>query len=141
MISRVFLQGKLVRQQQTSQAGANSGIGVALGSIDDSQMSVPVTDELDKFSLRSSQRTERLAAKQGLRFLAEVNMVTLEGSQEPVPDSSEVWVIATDSEYVFKGMTEWLSKWKVISGLNIKDYSLTCLNRITSCVRPRALTQ
>ena len=28
-------------------------------------------------------------------------------------DLDKAWVIATDSEYVVKGMTEWLQSWKV----------------------------
>ena len=34
-----------------------------------------------------------------------------EGDRSGAPDA--VWVVATDSEYVVKGMTEWLPAWKV----------------------------
>lgn len=31
----------------------------------------------------------------------------------PPTEERQSWVIATDSEYVVKGMTEWLPAWKV----------------------------
>lgn len=86
--------------------GAKAGIGVAYGESKDSQLSVPIKDDEDGYSVRSNQRAELLAAKLGLEFFAE--------SEDPFGDS-KVWIIATDSEYVAKGMTEWLPMWKVRS--------------------------
>lgn len=35
------------------------------------------------------------------------------GNFNPNEAEKKVWIIATDSEYVVKGMTEWLPTWKV----------------------------
>lgn len=88
------------------QHAAKAGVGVAYGNNEDSQLSKPITDLEDNFPLRSNQRAELYAAKLGLEFFAEADKVDTE-------DESESWIIATDSEYVVKGMTEWLPKWKV----------------------------
>ena len=69
---------------------------------------MPITDLEDDFALRSNQRAELHAAKLGLEFLAEAHRINTEPE-----DESNVWVIATDSEYVVKGMTEWLPTWRV----------------------------
>ncbi|KAL9028154.1 MAG: hypothetical protein Q9196_003436 [Gyalolechia fulgens] len=34
------------------------------------------------------------------------------GMKPPSQDLKDQWIIATDSEYVVKGMTEWLPRWK-----------------------------
>lgn len=91
---------------------STSGVGIAYGTGDDRQMSVPITDSLDPYPLRSSQRAELLAAKLGLKFLADYVLDTLKPT-ERLKDKSRSWLIATDSEYVVKGMTEWLPRWKV----------------------------
>jgi ribonuclease HI len=88
------------------QAAAKAGTGAAYGNDDSSQLSKPVTDMVDNFPLRSNQRAELCAARLGLDLVAEAR--TEECSSE-----AEVWIIATDSEYVVKGMTEWLPTWKV----------------------------
>ncbi|KAF2087069.1 ribonuclease H-like protein [Saccharata proteae CBS 121410] len=66
---------------------------------------MPITDTFDDFPIRSNQRAELCAAKAGLEFLAEVYDIKPE-------KEAEIWIIATDSEYVVKGMTEWLLTWK-----------------------------
>jgi ribonuclease HI len=58
---------------------------------------------VDNFPLRSNQRAELCAARLGVELLARTR----------VKGKAEAWIIATDSEYVVKGMTEWLPKWKV----------------------------
>ena len=40
-------------------------------------------------------------------------MVAIVQLNELGNDERKSWVIATDSEYVVKGMTEWLPAWKV----------------------------
>jgi ribonuclease HI len=54
---------------------------------------------VDNFPLRSNQRAELCAAKLGLDLVVEAR--TEEYSSE-----AEVWIIATDSEYIVKGITE-----------------------------------
>lgn len=87
---------------------AKAGIGVAYGNDDGSQLSRPITDTVDSFPLRSNQRAELCAAKLGVELLART------WTEE---SKNEAWIIATDSEYVVKGMTEWLPKWKVCIGV------------------------
>lgn len=58
---------------------------------------------VDNFPLRSNQRAELCAARLGVELLA----------RSHVKSKAEAWIIATDSEYVVKGMAEWLLKWKV----------------------------
>jgi ribonuclease HI len=85
---------------------AKAGIGIAFGDDVGSQLSIPITDAEDNFPLRSNQRAELCAAQVGLDLLAQAHTNQLK---------SEVnaWIIATDSEYVVKGITEWLPTWKV----------------------------
>ncbi|KAH5365292.1 hypothetical protein HBI68_181080 [Parastagonospora nodorum] len=91
---------------------ARAGAGVAYGNNDVSQLSIPITDDEDHFPLRSNQRAELYAARLGLAFLAEAAHInTQEASGKPKNKLAD-WIIATDSEYVVKGMTEWLPKWK-----------------------------
>ncbi|KAH7371536.1 ribonuclease H-like domain-containing protein [Pyrenochaeta sp. MPI-SDFR-AT-0127] len=95
------------------QRSAKAGIGVAYGNTDDSQFSVPITDLADNFPLRSNQRAELYAAIKGLQFLDEANKKI--NPKEPTgvrKDKDEAWIIATNSEYVARGMTEWLPTWK-----------------------------
>jgi ribonuclease HI len=86
--------------------GAKVGIGVACGNDDSSQLSKPITDRVDNLPLRSNQRAELCAAKSGLEFFAEAS------TKDPKREAAAL-IVATDSEYVVKGMTEWLPKWKV----------------------------
>ncbi|KIW20826.1 hypothetical protein PV08_01404 [Exophiala spinifera] len=89
---------------------ATAGVGVAYGENDGSQLSVPITDTEDDFPLRSNQRAELYAARLGLEFLAEADRIrstTKKAKGEP-----KAWIIATDSEYVVKGITEWLPTWR-----------------------------
>ncbi|KAF8120344.1 ribonuclease H-like domain-containing protein [Boletus edulis] len=96
--------------------GAASGIGIAFGTENDRcfQFSIPVDDPIDPGGKRTSQRAELLAALQGLNkiadydegFFAHSSRTRRKGSDEP-----EI-VITTDSEYVVKGVTEWLPVWK-----------------------------
>ncbi|KAL8950548.1 MAG: hypothetical protein Q9222_003418 [Ikaeria aurantiellina] len=105
------------------QPGAKAGMGIAGGDIDSVQLSVPITEQLDPGQRRTSQRAELLAAQAGLRWMTESNRLN---QHEPTRkrkrairstgageiDDSDNWIIATDSEYVVKGMTEWLPRWK-----------------------------
>ncbi|KAF5368218.1 hypothetical protein D9615_010522 [Tricholomella constricta] len=93
---------------------ATAGIGVALGKLElyNDQWAIPVQDSMDpNHPKRTSQRTELLAAIEGLKKL-ELAESSTEGdryrhSQPEDPKARSEWVIATDSEYVVKGITEW----------------------------------
>ena len=98
--------------------GATAGIGIAIGT-DRMTMhwAIPIDDDVDPSSIRTSQRAELLAAIHGIRKLAES-----EDHPRDKPDKArEVhkesekfnWVITSDSEYVVLGMTEWAPVWKV----------------------------
>jgi ribonuclease HI len=92
---------------------AKAGVGVAYGSDDSSQLSQPITDTDDNFPQRSNQGAELCAANIGVEFLGEAY------NNNP-KSGAEIWIVATDSEYVVKGMTEWLPTWKV------KIFQRTC---------------
>ena len=52
----------------------------------------------------------------GVECLGETNTCFeegMEGKKKVVHRGSKAWIVATDSEYVVKGITEWLPTWKV----------------------------
>ena len=55
--------------------------------------------------IKAARAAEARAAKFGLEVLAEDDDRNSEGRERN-------WIIATDSEYVVRGMTEWLPTWK-----------------------------
>ncbi|KAF1939827.1 ribonuclease H-like protein [Clathrospora elynae] len=91
---------------------AKAGVGVAYGNDAASQLSISITDLADDFPVRSNQRAELYAAIVGLEFLAEADEINSHEQTGKPKDQAEAWIIATDSEYVVKGMTEWLPKWR-----------------------------
>lgn len=100
------------------QVGATAGIGILYGKEKLSQQAIPITSSLDPGQKRTSQRAELLAALAALQYVAEADRLNpLEVKKEDTSHrslkSEKQWVIATDSEYVVKGMTEWLPTWKV----------------------------
>ncbi|KAI4141441.1 MAG: hypothetical protein L6R39_005329 [Caloplaca ligustica] len=95
--------------------GATAGIGVAATEDDSGQWSIPVTGDLDMGQKRTSQRAELLAAQAGLRYLiisSPDEGRRKKGRKSGSTAESRNWIIATDSEYVVKGVTEWLPAWK-----------------------------
>ena len=92
--------------------GAVSGIGGSFGEGVGQQWSIPVDDSVDPNAVRTNQRAELLAAIEGVRRLGDELV-----SQPPMKPSPNGWraqmVVATDSEYVCNGVTEWMPKWKV----------------------------
>lgn len=82
----------------------------------ENQTVIPATDSLDPGGdgKRSNQRTELLAAIEGLRR-------DTMSHDAPPPEQyhdkngglDSFWIIATDSEYVYKGITEWVYIWEV----------------------------
>ena len=96
--------------------GAKAGVGVAYGNDNSSQLSKPITDMVDNFPVRSNQRAELSAAIVGLELLAK----TYDKNSK---SEAVAWIVATDSEYVVKGMTEWLPKWRVCPDRVDKGFS------------------
>ncbi|KAH9927035.1 hypothetical protein B0H21DRAFT_826510 [Amylocystis lapponica] len=93
---------------------ATAGIGIALGTSAEDQFSIPIDETIDPYAKRSSQRAELFAAIEGLRRMDDVASEWLDDQkQDHTPHADDVeWVVTTDSEYVVKGMTEWLPVWK-----------------------------
>ncbi|KZT08701.1 uncharacterized protein LAESUDRAFT_723610 [Laetiporus sulphureus 93-53] len=104
--------------------GATAGLGIAIGSkgSEQDQWSIPVDDVVDANGRRTSQRAELLAAIYGLRLVGSHDRDTL----CPAERGSKYlyWIIATDSQYVVKGMTEWFDNWKVRSMLVLSCFLL-----------------
>ncbi|OAL53774.1 ribonuclease H-like protein [Pyrenochaeta sp. DS3sAY3a] len=88
---------------------AKAGMGFAYGADDAQQKAVPITEMVDKSPVRSNQRAELLAAVIGVQLCTRFLEMR---SQDHGGDEDKVWIIATDSEYVVKGITEWLPTWK-----------------------------
>jgi len=91
--------------------GAVSGIGGTYGNDVDYQWSIPVDERIDSTPIRTNQRAELLAAIEGVRRLGDFLESKVE--ENPPLNPRSVMVVATDSEYVCKGVTEWMPKWKV----------------------------
>ncbi|KAL1741183.1 ribonuclease H-like domain-containing protein [Schizophyllum fasciatum] len=104
----VFTDGACVGN---GQEGAVAGVGVVLGQIGPGidQFSAPVTEEMDPGQRRTSQRAELLAALMGVQRALGGDVHDYPGYDAAAPKER---IIATDSEYVVKGMTEWLPQWK-----------------------------
>ncbi|KAL8916371.1 MAG: hypothetical protein Q9208_008561 [Pyrenodesmia sp. 3 TL-2023] len=109
------------------QDDATAGIGIAAGEDERSQHSIPVTLESDPDQKRTSQRAELLAARAGLWWLIEADRLRnsepdgkpkkkvrkgRKGRDPDNQDDTKDWIIATDSQYVVQGITEWLPTWK-----------------------------
>jgi hypothetical protein len=91
--------------------GATAGVGIVLGREPILQQALVVDKslEIDDYVLRTSQRAELLAAIRGLEDLSSAfGYYTRLGTK-----NNRNWVICSDSQYVIRGMTEWLPKWRV----------------------------
>ncbi|KAL0581364.1 hypothetical protein V5O48_000628 [Marasmius crinis-equi] len=98
--------------------GARSGVGVALGVYPEEQFSAPVCNLNYGVDMkRTSQRAELLAALEGLRIISSSDKPchaarTMRHEETRDEVDKKFWIIATDSEYVVKGIAEWLPRWK-----------------------------
>lgn len=96
---------------------AQAGIGVAVGMCETDQMAAPIDDRMDGVGKRTNQRAELLAALEGLKMMCRIIPMNDDEAQslrdKAYRGDPHAWVITTDSEYVVKGMTEWLPNWKV----------------------------
>ncbi|KAG8218091.1 ribonuclease H-like domain-containing protein [Butyriboletus roseoflavus] len=100
------------------QDGATAGIGIAIGSdLMTMHWAIPIDDDINPSSVRTSQRAELLAALQGIRKLAESEDYSKDEPGKPTEmhrDAGDkvTWVITSNSEYVLLGTTEWVPTWK-----------------------------
>lgn len=97
-------------------------MGLAGGTAEGLQYTIPINGDVDKGQKRTSQRAELLAAINGVLFMARADELNdsptgdaMESMNYGPRDSRKAWVIATDSEYVVKGITDWLPAWKVMT--------------------------
>ena len=88
------------------------GIGVVLGKIGRGidSFAYAVTEKMDPGQRRTSQRAELLAALAGVRRSMHADVHDYDDYNDAVPKER---IIVTDSEYVVRGITEWLPQWKV----------------------------
>jgi ribonuclease HI len=127
------------------QVEAVSGLGVVAG--DEDKWSIPVTDEVDPTgnSKRTNQRAELLGAIYGIKMLHEVETKSADHLRvkrfinDEEKTSKRRWIVTTDSEYVVKGMTEWMPKWRVSSAFGFKapvQYSFVVIGKeLAKCTR------
>ncbi|KAG8527413.1 uncharacterized protein KY384_007565 [Bacidia gigantensis] len=107
----IFTDGACSRN---GQSGAVSGIGIAIGDSPDSQKAIPITMTIDGHHPRTNQRAELLAALQGLDYVADKDESNVDFAEKSLKAhmARRTWIIATDSVYVVKGITEWFPTWK-----------------------------
>jgi ribonuclease HI len=94
---------------------ATSGMGIMLSSDDRNKISIPITNLIDTFAQRSNRRAEIMAAIQGVELgIADAKDADMRHIAAQPPDCPLLeLVVATDSNYVVQGITEWLPVWKV----------------------------
>ncbi|THU86992.1 ribonuclease H-like protein [Dendrothele bispora CBS 962.96] len=111
-----------------SSSLTKAGIGAAAGRAKSERRSKPVNDTLDPGMPRTNQRAELLGALEGLDLLLALwkeesererarergqgNQSDRHGSTDNSDDGPQKWVVATDSEYVVKGITQWYPTWE-----------------------------
>ena len=102
------------------QDDATAGIGIAINAkCLAMQWAIPIDDLIDPAPIRTSQRAELLAAINGIRKLGEHEGPPVSKSCEGRATNTsrfpqkDAWIIASDSECVVSGMTEWVPAWKV----------------------------
>ena len=115
------------------QGIATAGIGVANGKKMASKLSIPIMESDDPNRRRSGHRAELLAAlcavtgviaADGRSLMSERKRAIAAAAElgEDLEEDEVSWIIATDSEYVVKGMTEWLPACRVNEfGSNIRS--------------------
>ena len=109
--SLVFTDGSCLGN---GKAEAAAGIGLAMGEVGVGvdQYSIPIDNTIDPHPKRTSQRAELLAAIEGLHRISTAEEPTHVVSGHPDEELEHARVVVTDSEYVVKGMTEWIPVWK-----------------------------
>ncbi|KAL1391260.1 ribonuclease H-like domain-containing protein [Phyllosticta capitalensis] len=103
--SVVFTDGAC---SNNGQDGASAGYGYALGSDEPDQYS----GSMKKFKVKTSQRAELVGAWGGLRKAIEGYKLNERTYPVVAGGRTKSLVILSDSQYVVKGITEWLAEWK-----------------------------
>jgi ribonuclease HI len=118
----VFIDGAC---SNNGRENARAGLGITFGEGEENSWSIPVDNMVDPDAVRTNQRAELLAAIEGLKKLEERYQIseiykalgdpddhyrpTMRREDEP----RSTYIIVADSEYVVKGITEWLPTWRV----------------------------
>lgn len=130
----VFVDGACSRN---GRRGAVSGIGGTFGEHPEMQWSIPIDERVDSNPNRTNQRAELLGAIEGVNRVGDFILSFLDNVR---PENKPIdLAVATDSEYVCKGVTEWMPKWKVrISLFGVSMYLIPFQNNgwINSSGRP-----
>jgi ribonuclease HI len=123
----VFTDGSCIGN---GELNAQAGIGIAIGKIGvgEDQWSIPVDDTIDSNTKRTSQRAELLAAIESLRLASAADEPTHPNRGHSRGQKRSL-VIVSDSEYVVKGMTEWLPTWKVWSPFEMRFEDTWLINQ------------
>ncbi|KAK7533748.1 ribonuclease H-like domain-containing protein [Phyllosticta citribraziliensis] len=97
---------------RNGQSASRAGIGIVAGSDPSQQFSIPWhrIDCIPAGLERTSQRAEIFAAMEGLRKAVDVHAHLSWATLEWLRPSK--LILATDSEYVVNGLTEWFPNWK-----------------------------
>jgi len=105
-IPLVFIDGAC-RNNGNGRRVQTAGLGIAFGVGDEDKLSITVDETIDPSGTRTSQRAELLAAVEAVIVLINHHLANYDGESK-----HETRVIATDSEYVVKGITEWYPEWR-----------------------------
>ncbi|KAF7328066.1 Ribonuclease H-like protein [Mycena kentingensis (nom. inval.)] len=105
-VQLIFIDGACLGN---GKLGARAGVGCAMGVGESEQRSVPITDAMDPGKPRTNQRAKLLAAIHGLDLVADFETARWQAEGNSNPREQ---VVVSDSEYVVKGMTEWVPQWK-----------------------------
>ena len=135
----VFTDGACFNNGQGDAAKA--GLGIVISDVD-LFWSIAVDDALDT-APRTNQRAELLAAIEGLNKLElvhqycsnledKVNHTKSSGRRRAIvnEDYRDVYIVATDSEYVVKGITEWFPEWRVSRHSSVRTFKISNANEI-----------
>lgn len=109
----VFVDGACLGN---GSVNARSGYAVVWGVNEDQAISISIDASEDPCKPRSNQRAELLATLQGVRVLKELKELDQQnsrGSDNQPCGARPEYLVATDSEYVVKGITQWMPKWEV----------------------------
>ena len=118
----VFIDGAC---SNNGQDDAKAGLGMTIGDDEEHCWSIAVQEALDPDGPRTNQRAELLAAIEGLKKLQNVNRIEAinealgkgdshhKSARRHTDNPHSTYIVASDSEYVVKGITEWLPAWRV----------------------------
>jgi len=118
----VFIDGAC---SNNGRGDAKAGLGMTIGDDEEHCWSIAVEDAVDPDGPRTNQRAELLAAIEGLKQLDDVNRIQAiyeamgkgdshhKAARRHTDDQRSTYIVVADSEYVVKGITQWLPTWRV----------------------------